>query len=68
MAPCPLAIRSLIYSEINIFRLPKFSKIRFAFNIFVPIPVQKMVYLNAIQKNYLNGRFCVDQNNVSEKM
>ena len=30
--------------------LPKFSKISFVFNIFVPIPVQEMVYLKAIQK------------------
>jgi len=36
-------IRSLIYSTINTFGLPKFSKISFAFNIFVPIPVQEMV-------------------------
>jgi len=45
-----LFIRSLIYSEINTFRLSNFSKISFAFNIFVPIPVQEMVYLKAIQK------------------
>jgi len=45
-----LFIRSFIYSEINTFRLPKFSKISFAFNIFVPIPVQETVYLKAIQK------------------
>ena len=30
-----------------------------AFNIFVPNPVQEMVYLKAVQKNYPNGRFCV---------
>jgi len=30
--------------------LPKFSKISFVFNIFVPNPVQEMVYLKAIQK------------------
>jgi len=35
--------RSFIYSETNTFGLPKFSKISFAFNIFVPIPVQAMV-------------------------
>jgi len=45
-----LFIRSFIYSEINTFELPKFSKISFAFNIFVPIPVQEMVYLKTIQK------------------
>jgi len=46
-----LLIRSFSYSEINTFRLSKFSKISFAFNIFVPIPVQEMVYLKAIQKS-----------------
>jgi len=45
-----LFIRTFIYSEINTFRLSKFSKISFAFIIFVPIPVQEMVYLKAIQK------------------
>jgi len=45
-----LFIRSFIYSEINTFRLSKFSKTSFAFNIFVPIPMQEMVYLKAIQK------------------
>jgi len=35
--------RSLIYSKMNTFGLPKFSEISFAFNIFVPIPVQAMV-------------------------
>jgi len=54
-----LFIGSFIYSEICTFGLPKFSKIILAFNIFVPIPVQKMVYLKAIQKRYPNGRFCV---------
>jgi len=29
----------------------KFSKISFAFNIFVPIPMQEMVYLKAIQNS-----------------
>jgi len=43
-------IRSLIFSEINTFGLPKFSKINFAFKIFVPIPVQEMVDLKVIQK------------------
>jgi len=43
-------MRSFIYSEINTFVLPKFSKISFAFNIFFPIPVQEMVYLKAMQK------------------
>ena len=43
-----LLIRSFIFSEINTFGLPKFSKISFAFNIF--IPVEEMVYLKAIQK------------------
>jgi len=45
-----LFIRSVIYREINTFRLSKFSKISFAFSIFVPISVQEMVYLKAIQK------------------
>jgi len=45
-----LFIRSFIYSEINTFGLPKFNKISFAFNVSVPIPVQDMVYLKAIQK------------------
>jgi len=35
----------------NKFRLFKLSKISFAFYIFVPIPMQEMVYLKAIQKN-----------------
>ena len=35
----------------NMFRLSKFSKISFAFNIFVPIPMQEMVYLKAMQKS-----------------
>ena len=34
-----LLVRNYIFSEINTFRLPKLSNIRFAFN-FVPIPVQ----------------------------
>jgi len=34
-----LLITSFIFSEINTFALPKFSKIGFAFNIFVSIPV-----------------------------
>jgi len=46
-----LFIRRFIYSEINTFSLSKFSKISFAFNIFVPISVQEMVYLKAIQKS-----------------
>jgi len=45
-----LFIRRFSYSEINTFRLCKFSKISFAFNIFVPIPVQEMFFLKAIQK------------------
>jgi len=43
-------IRSFIYREINTFRLSKLSKINFAFSIYVPIRVQEMVYLKAIQK------------------
>jgi len=43
-------IRTFIYSEINTFGLPKLSKISFAFNIFVLIPVQEMVHLKVIQK------------------
>ena len=45
-----LFIRSFIYSEINTFGLSKCSKIIYAFNIFVPIPVLEMVYLKTIQK------------------
>jgi len=45
-----LFIRSFIDREINTFRLSQFSKISFSFSIFVPIPVQEMVYLKAIQK------------------
>jgi len=50
-----LLIRSFSYSEINTFRLSKFSKISFAFIIFVPIPMQEMVYLKAIQKSAPTG-------------
>jgi len=39
-------------------RSAKLSKISHAFDIFVLIPVQEMVYLKVIQKNYPNGRFC----------
>jgi len=49
-----LFIRNFIYSEIA-----HSNKISLAFSIFVPIPVQEMVYLKAIQKNYPNGRFYV---------
>ena len=41
-----LVIRSFVFSEINAFRLSKFSQISFAFNIFVPIPAQKMLRLS----------------------
>jgi len=54
-----LFIRNFIYSEICTFGLPKLSKLSSAFDIFVLIPVQEMVYLKAMQKNYANGRFCV---------
>jgi len=47
-----LLIRSFIFSEINKFRLSKFSKISFAFNIFVPIPVQEMFFLNLYKKSH----------------
>jgi len=60
-----------MYSEINTFRLPKLSKISFALNIFVLIPVQKMVYLKAIEKIHPNRRFCVGNHrseNVSKKI
>jgi len=66
-----LFARSFIYSEINTFKLSKFNKINYAFNTFVPILVQEMVYLKAIQKNHPNGRFCVGNcrsKNVSEKI
>jgi len=49
-----LLIRSFIFSEINTSGLPKFSKISFEFNIFFPIPVQKVVYIKTIQKNHPN--------------
>ena len=42
---------SFSYSEIDTFRLSKFSKISFAFNIFVPILMQEIVYLKVIQKS-----------------
>jgi len=43
-----LLIRSFVFSEINIFGVPKIIKISLAFNIFVPISVHKRVYLKAI--------------------
>jgi len=46
-----LLIRSFISSEINTFGLHKLSKTSFAFNIFVPIPVQEMFYSKAIKKS-----------------
>jgi len=64
-------IRTFIYSEINTFGLPKLSKISSAFNIFVLIPVQEMVYLKSIEKNHPCGRFCVGNHrseNVYEKI
>jgi len=64
-------IRSFIYSEINTFGLPKFSKISFAFTIFVLIIVQEMVYLKATENNRPNGGFCVGKHrseNVSQKI
>ena len=45
-----LFIRSFIYNEIKTFGLPKVSNASFAFNTFVLIPVQEMIYLRAIQK------------------
>jgi len=39
-----MLIKSFIFIEMYIFRLLKFNNIGFAFNIFVPIPVQEMVY------------------------
>jgi len=52
-----LFIRSFIYSETNTFGLHKFSKISFTFKIFVPIPVEEMLYLKDINKNHPNGLF-----------
>ena len=55
----------------NTFGLPKFSKTSSAFNIFVLISVQEMVYLRAIQKYHHNERFCVGKHrskNVTEKI
>jgi len=43
-----LLIRNFIFSEINTLGLPKCSKISFALNIFIAIPVQEMVYLKAV--------------------
>jgi len=48
-------IRSFSYSEINTVRLSNFSKISFAFDIFVPIPMQEMVSFKAIQKSARMG-------------
>jgi len=45
-----LLIRSFILVKSNTFRLTKFSKKRIAFNIFIPIPVQEMIYVKPIQK------------------
>ena len=45
-----LLIRSFILVKSNTFRLTKFSKKRIAFNIFIPIPVQEMIYVKSIQK------------------
>ena len=59
------------FSERNTFELPKFSKLSFAFNIFVPIPVQEVLYFKGYTKNHHNGRFCVGNHrskNVSEKI
>jgi len=44
--------RSFIYSEINTFGLPKFSKISFAFKYFRPYPcaTNGLCYVMAIQK------------------
>jgi len=64
-------IRSFIFSKINTYRLPKFTKISFAINIFVNIRVQEMVCLKAIQKNHASGRFCVGNHrskNLSENI
>jgi len=47
------------------------SKLSYAFHIFVLIPVQEIIYLKVVQKNYPNGRFCVGNHgskNVSEKI
>jgi len=65
-----LFIRSFIYSEICTFGLPKFSKISFTFNIFVPIPVQEMVDLESIQKIIpmdVSVSGTIDKKNISEK-
>ena len=43
----------------NTFGLPKFSKISFVFNIFVPIPVQEMFFIKGYTKKHPNGRFFV---------
>ena len=43
-------MRNFICSEINTFRLPKFSKISFVCNIFDPIPVQEMVLFKGYTK------------------
>jgi len=38
------------FSEISPFGLPELNKIDLAYNIFVPIPVQGLVYLKAFKK------------------
>jgi len=51
-------IRRFICSEIKTLGLPKLNNISFAFNIFVPIPVQES-FIQRLSKNHTNGRFCV---------
>jgi len=65
-----LRIGSFIYREMNTFRLSKFSKIGFAFTIFVPIPVQKNGLFKGNTKKSPQWTFCVGDHqskNVSEK-
>jgi len=39
-------LKKFNFCDVNTFGVPKFSKLRFAFIIFAPIPVKEMVYLS----------------------
>jgi len=60
-------IRSFIYSEINILGLPKFSKISFAFKIFVPIPVQE-IYLKGYTKKSPQWTFLCQEPSIKKRI
>jgi len=63
-----LFIRSFIYSEIYTFGLSKFSRIRLAFNIFIPIPVQEMVYLKAMHKKLPHWTFLCREPSIRKRI